>query len=180
MTTSIYSTLLKALQQKISCAIQCTNLRSLSSLNGTNYSRMDQVKFVGGGSRKTIIGGNCLKSEGLGQSADLREAWRKRGGGGGGDVFDMGMLIPQCTLWIAIEHMQFTHTNQIFKYTYTIKKYKKLSQHIEVKQPNLIHKQKKMIKSHFLISKTYDFTYHWSTRLNCKGHLSFRVDKCSQ
>ena len=87
------------------------------------------------------IGGNCLKSEGLGQSADLREAWRKRGGGG--DVFDMGMLIPHCTLWIDIEHMQFTHTNQIFKYTYTIKKYKKLSQHIEVKQPNLIHKQKK-------------------------------------
>ena len=68
------------------------------------------------------IGGNCLKSEGLGQSADLREAWHKRGGGGG-DVFDMGMLIPHCTLWIDIEHMQFTHTNQIFKYTYTIKKY---------------------------------------------------------
>ena len=67
-------------------------------------------------------------------------AW---GGVCGGDVFDMGMLIPHCTLWIDIEHMQFTHTNQIFKYTYTIKKYKKLSQHIEVKQPNLIHKQKK-------------------------------------
>ena len=42
-----------------------------------------KIQFLGGeGSRKTKRG-NCLKRERLGQFADLRGTWRKRGGGGG-------------------------------------------------------------------------------------------------
>ena len=49
------------------------------------------IFLLGGGFTKNkYIVENCLKKGGLGQFADLRGAWQKRGGGGG--VFLRGEL----------------------------------------------------------------------------------------
>ena len=67
-----------------------------------------EIKFLRAISQKTVIyRGELSKEGGLGQCADLRGTFQKRGG----SVFD-GWLIPQCTLWDIIGHLG---SNLIFR-----------------------------------------------------------------